>query len=125
MSPDLGERELQEWIDAYGRAWETRDADAAAALFTTGARYYETPYSEPFPGSAGVRDYWAGVTADQGDITFTSRTIAVTGRTGIAHWNTKLTVVSSGTPVELDGLFVLEIGEDGLCSSLREWWHAR
>jgi hypothetical protein len=25
--------------------------------------------------------------------------------------------------VRLDGVFVLEFSEDGLCRSLREWWH--
>lgn len=117
--------DFETWLAAYGRAWEDRDADAAAALFGADARYYETPYSEPFSGPDGVRDYWARVTADQRDVSFESAPIAVQGSVGIASWRATFSVHSTGARVELNGVFVLEFDGDGRCALLREWWHVR
>lgn len=117
--------DLGRWLSRYGQAWEARDADAVAGLFTEDARYFETPYAEPFKGRDGVKQYWSTVTADQRDVDFESETIGVVGRTGIARWSARFKLASSGGSVELNGVFLLEFDDAGQCSSLREWWHAR
>lgn len=122
---ELTAAELDSWLDAYEEAWENKDADAAANLFSADARYFETPYSDPFEGPDGVRDYWSGVTADQRDIDFRYSSIAVGGNTGIASWSATFTTISGGVNVELNGVFVLEFDENKRCTLLREWWHAR
>jgi hypothetical protein len=113
---------VMEWLAAYGLAWETRDADAAAALFTENSTYQENPFEEAFAGRTGIRDYWSRVTADQRDVSFTSNVINTFGRSAVAHWSARFTSASSGAIVDLDGVFVLEFDESDLCSSLREWW---
>jgi hypothetical protein len=52
-----------EWLAACRDAWLRRDAAAAAALFTEDATYAQQPYQEAFASRAGLRDYWARVTA--------------------------------------------------------------
>ncbi len=115
--------DLSNWLEAYGEAWESRDADAAANIFSEDATYQVTPYEEPHVGQDGVRDYWAGVTESQRDVQFEHQAISVTGNTGIAHWSATFEVAPDGTTLELDGIFVLEFDEDGKCQRLREWWH--
>jgi hypothetical protein len=61
----------------------------------------------------------------QTDIDFEARVVAVLARTVIAHWTAAFTRIASGTRVALDGVFTLEFNGDGLCSTLREWWHRR
>lgn len=117
--------ELEQWLTRYGEAWENRDADKVGDLFAANAVYYETPYAEPFRGRKGVRDYWSSVTADQRDVSFRSEVVGIAGDTGVARWNAKFKLASSGASVELDGVFLLEFDGSGLCTSLREWWHAR
>ena len=114
---------LSNWLDAYGAAWETRDADAAAKIFSEDATYQVTPYEEPHVGQEGVRNYWAGVTENQRNVQFEHEAISVTGNTGIAHWSAMFEVAPDGTAIELNGIFVLEFDEHGNCRSLREWWH--
>ncbi len=121
----LTQAKLEAWLASYGNAWETRDADLAARLFTPDATYHEMPFDAPKAGRAGIREYWAGVTADQRDVQFDSNVIAVNGNTGVAHWSAKLKLASNGAALELDGVFVLEFDANGLCTSLREWWHVR
>jgi ketosteroid isomerase-like protein len=111
------------WLKSYQAAWETRDADKAAKLFTADATYQEDPYQKPFLGQKGIHDYWAGVTKDQSNIKFTSEVLAVAGANGIAHWHAEFDRISNGKHCKLDGIFVLEFTKDGLVKSLREWWH--
>ena len=74
----LSTAKLESWLSGYREAWEKRDAERAAQLFTENARYQEMPFDAPKSGRAGIREYWTGVTADQRDIEFKSQAIAVT-----------------------------------------------
>jgi len=121
----LTEAALAAWLDRYRQAWEQRDPDGAAALFTENAAYHEMPFDAPKAGRAGIREYWAQVTADQRDIAFDSSVVAVNGPTGVARWSARFTLASNGARVELDGIFVLTFEPGNLCSELREWWHVR
>ena len=114
---------VEAWLGRYKEAWEQRDPDRAAALFTENAPYHETPFDAPKAGRSGIRDYWAKVTADQRDVAFKSNVVAITARTAVARWSARLT--ASGTRVELDGVFLLAFDANGLCKELREWWHVR
>lgn len=112
------------WLGRYKEAWEQRDAQRAAALFTENAAYHEMPFDAPKAGRSGIRDYWTTVTADQRNIAFTSQVVAVTGSTAVARWSSRFTLASNGARVELDGVFILTF-EGELVSELREWWHVK
>ena len=122
---ELSVAELGAWLSGYESAWETKSPDAVAQLFVSGALYYETPYAEPFRGLDGIREYWSNVTADQRDIDFQADIVGTVGNTGIARWSATFTSMSSSAEVELNGVFLLEFDQDGLCAVLREWWHVR
>jgi len=47
----MTEEMVRSWLDAYGRAWETRDPEAVVRLFTEDGTYQETPFVEPMAGS--------------------------------------------------------------------------
>jgi ketosteroid isomerase-like protein len=123
MADELTMSALSNWLDAYGEAWESRDADAAAKIFSEDANYHVTPYEDPHVGQDGVRNYWAGVTENQRNVQFEYQTLSVTGNTGIAHWSANFDVAPDGPHIELNGIFVLEFDADGKCRRLREWWH--
>ena len=116
---------VEKWLAGYERAWEQRDPARAAELFTATASYHEMPFETPKAGQAGIREYWAQVTADQRDIDFRSQVIAVNGQTAVAHWSATFTVASTGARMALDGMFVLTFDGSGRCSELREWWHLK
>jgi D-3-phosphoglycerate dehydrogenase len=115
----------ESWLQRYGEAWRRRSPDLAAALFAEDCRYFETPFDEPAIGRQGVWDYWQAVPEGQTDIDFEARVIGVFAQTVVAHWTAAFTRIASGTKVELDGVFMLEFNDEGLCSALREWWHRR
>lgn len=116
---------LEAWLGRYGSAWEARDPALAASLFAPDATYHEMPFDAPMVGRDSISAYWARVTADQRDVAFRARLIAVTGDTGIAEWAATFRSASSGATIELSGVFVLAFDGSGLCTALREWWHVR
>ncbi|MBA3424443.1 MAG: nuclear transport factor 2 family protein [Rubrobacter sp.] len=120
----MDRRSFESWLDAYGRAWEDRDPEAAR-LFTGDAAYYGTPFDEPARGREGISEYWAGATGSQRDIRFYSEILAIMEDRGIARWNVTFMRLSSNTPVELDGIFLVELDGDGFCTEFREWWHSK
>ncbi len=111
------------WLKKYGRAWEEGAPHLASELFTDDCSYFETPFSEPEIGRNGVFKYWQAVPDSQSNVTFHYRVLAVQAQTVIAHWYASFTRIPSRTRVNLDGMFVLEFADTGLCSTLREWWH--
>ncbi len=119
----MNEAELRTWLEGYRLAWEARDPEAAAALFSEDARYYETPFLGPARGRDGVRDYWVNATRNQSDVTFSYEIVFVSGDRGVVRWWARFRRVSSGVTASLDGVFLLEFNDEGLCRELREWWH--
>jgi ketosteroid isomerase-like protein len=115
--------DLKTWLDAYGRAWERRDAQAVVELFAEEATYQETPFVEPLRGRAAIREYWTdAVVQAQQQIRFGYQILAVTEDSGIAHWWASFVRVSTKAQVKLDGIFLLTFASGNLCRELREWW---
>lgn len=116
--------ELEIWLQAYGRAWESRDPRAASELFAEQIRYYETPFAEPAVGRQGVSEYWASATHGQRDVFFSFEVVTLAANTGVVRWSAELTRAASGCRRMLDGVFLLRFDDAGLCTELREWWHS-
>jgi hypothetical protein len=55
-APGMESNHFDSWLAAYGRAWERRDAQAFAALFTPDVRYHWTPFEEPRVGRDAVAE---------------------------------------------------------------------
>ena len=112
---------LQKWIDGYRIAWETRDPDGAAALFTEDCSYRSNIFEEPHVGRQGVEEYWAGVTAAQSDVRVKMGQPFVDGRRVTVEFWVNMKV--EGADVTLPGCLLLDFDQDWLCSNLREYWH--
>jgi hypothetical protein len=70
-------------------------------------------------------EYWSAATRDQSDITFSWQIVSLIKNVGVVHWHSAFKRTSSNIRVELDGVFVLEFDDRGLCRALREWWHRK
>jgi len=111
------------WLDAYGRAWTSRDPRAAADLFAADGIYQVTPFVEPMRGREAIFDYWTHVTQTEQDIQFAYEILALTPEQGIARWRASFVRVPPGLQTKLDGIFLISLDENGRCHALREWWH--
>jgi ketosteroid isomerase-like protein len=111
----------EEWIEAYGRAWEGREPEAAVALFTEDAVYRAHPFREPHRGTEGIRAYWAHATATQAEVRVRFGMPIVSGERVAVEWWT--TMRAEGEEVTIPGCLLLRFARDGRCEELREYWH--
>ncbi|HEX6331310.1 MAG TPA: nuclear transport factor 2 family protein [Actinomycetota bacterium] len=109
------------WLEAYRRAWEDKDAEAAAALFDGKSTYRSNIFEAPYEGPDGVRLYWHDVTRSQADVRVRMGRPYVDGnRVAAEFWTTMLV---DGAETTLPGCLLLHFGDNGLCVSLHEYWH--
>jgi len=85
MLTDMDLHSLKSWLDSYGRAWETKNPEAAGVLFTEDASYQESPYDEPMRGRSAIVEYWSHVSHTQEDIHFNHEIIALTSHVATVH----------------------------------------
>jgi len=114
---------FKHWLDAYGRAWVSRDPQAAAQLFADDGSYQVTPFVAPLCGCQAIFGYWAEVTQTEENIRFDFEILAVTPDFGIARWWASFVRIPPGLKTQLDGVFLISLDGAGLCKSLKEWWH--
>lgn len=126
MKYKLKKKTFEEWLIAYGYAWELGDTTAIDALFSATALYYETPFTEPRKGTEAISQYWSeGAGKSQRNIQFKFDILDIIGNMGIAHWKAIFARVPSEIKVELDGILTAEFEKHGACYIFREWWHSR
>jgi ketosteroid isomerase-like protein len=115
---------LTEWLDAYGKAWEELDAEAASALFTEDAVYQWGPFGRRLRGRLMIREAWAEAVETQRNVKFGYEVITATGSGGIARWWSSADLPADGVRSRTEGIFRLAFDETGLCTSLEEWFNS-
>ena len=109
------------WLEAYRRAWEGKDGDAAAALFAEDSTYRSNIFEAPYEGRDGVRTYWTEATRTQEDVRVLMGAPFVDGdRVAAEFWTT---MRNDGAEITLPGCLLLRFDTDGRCTTLREYWH--
>ena len=111
------------WLEKYGHAWEVRDANTVADLYTEDGTYQVTPFVEPMRGRAAILDYWKHLAQTEENIQFGYEILALTPDHGIARWWASFVIVPQQSKTKLDGIFVVALDDQGRCSRLREWGH--
>ncbi len=114
---------FKSWLDAYGQAWENRNPETAAALFTEDGSYQVMPFLEPMRGRKAIFEYWSEVARTQENIRFAYEILVANAELNIARWSASFVIVPPGLQTQLDGIFLISLDEEGRCRSLREWWH--
>jgi ketosteroid isomerase-like protein len=112
---------LRWWLERFARAWEARDPELAAPLFTERALFRETPFDEPLVGVDEIRAHWSGLPPALSDIGFTYEILAVTESGDIVHWRGSYTRADRDARVEVDGILSISLDGEGRCRDFREW----
>jgi hypothetical protein len=115
---------LTQWLDAYGKAWEERDPEAASQLFTEDAIYQWGPFGRKLRGRVMVREAWAEAVEQQENIEFGYEVLTATASGGIVRWWCSNDTPDRKVRERVEGIFRLAFEESGLCTSLEEWWNA-
>ncbi len=128
----LTAQHVQDWLDAYARAWETYDPDQIAGLFSEHAEYRWHPYDEPELGRDAIVHAWInpGGNASDRDAPGTYlgeyRPYAVDGNRAVAIGTS--TYWTDAARSKVDRMYynnwLLEFDDDGRCSSFTEYYMA-
>lgn len=116
-------RVFEDWLQAYGHAWEAQDSAAFAARFADHCRYYWSPFVPVIEGPDAVADAFNEAIAKQNNIRFRYTVIDWSDRTGTSHWQCSF-ARADGTEVIIDGILRAILDDDDLCEEFHEWWHS-
>ena len=111
-------------MEEYRRAWETRDAELAASLFTEDATYQENPFNELLRGREAIRDYWEQATANHREVRFRWKLLASVANLYLVEWECEFLRPDAGRRLELRGVMLIELRGERI-ASFREFWHRR
>ena len=65
---------VEEWLDAYGRAWADGDPEQITQLFSEEATYRDSLFDAAMKGWAAIRQNWQnGAAAAQESVTFAAQ----------------------------------------------------
>jgi ketosteroid isomerase-like protein len=112
------------WLEAYGTAWESKETSAFVRLFSPDVTYHWTPFDAPQEGREQLAEAFESAIARQKNIAFGSTVLAIDGRRALAHWRCSFERSESERRVQLDGIFLIEFGDERKCTLFREWWHS-
>ncbi len=110
-------------MQRLGEAWENRDAQAAANLFSTDVSYREDPFGEPLRGREEVERYWREMIAEQEEVSVSFEVLAVTAERAVVNWQAHYTDAKTRERAVVNGVSVGRFNREGLCREWLEWWH--
>jgi ketosteroid isomerase-like protein len=105
----MSEQTANRFIEALGRLEAARELDTIVGLFAPECEVGNVVSPEKFRGREGAREFWGAKYRDTfGEVRSTFRNVFVTAKGAVLEWTTEGTA-SDGTPVNYDGVSILEI----------------
>ncbi|MFB3916188.1 MAG: nuclear transport factor 2 family protein [Terriglobales bacterium] len=122
--PLLRTADTDKFLASFKEAWETRNAELAASLFTRDAYYRKDPFDAPIVGREAIHDYWHLATSVQKDVHFTVTNAFRSGYVLVAEWICTYCQRENGHRRELAGMFVADFYGKQV-RNFRAYWHSR
>jgi len=106
------------------RAWQAKDADAMAALFTEDATEQVDPFKTPMRGRENLRKGFGWWMKDQQEIHISIGNVDVIGNRFYAEVDAAWVIASTGERIQERGLLVCDMEGDHV-GTMREFWKTR
>jgi len=106
------------WADAYKRAWEADEPDAAAALYRSDCVFRSAPFREPEPPIDYTRRVFPEARAE--DVHF-GEPVEEGDRASVEWWATLVT--PDGQEQAIAGCSMLRFDDEGFVVEARDYWH--
>jgi ketosteroid isomerase-like protein len=104
----MSEQLAEKFIEALGRLETERDLEAIVSLFAPDCEVGNVVSPEKFQGRDGAREFWGAKYRDTfGEVRSTFRNVFATDTRAALEWTTEGTA-SDGTPLNYDGVSILE-----------------
>ena len=106
------------WAEAYKRAWEAHEPDAAGALYRRDCVFRSAPFREPGDPLDYARRVYAEARAE--NVHF-GEPVEEGDRATVEWWATL--VADDGTEQVIAGCSMLRFDDEGLVAESRDYWH--
>ncbi len=116
-------KQFQKWLSGLKIAWEEKNPSLLKNILAKNVKYYEVPGEKPYTSIDSVIKLWQEVPATQNDIKFDYKIIDVNKNIGIAHWTASFVRINKNKRTHLNGIFVIKLIKEGLCTEFRQWWY--
>lgn len=115
---------VQDWLDAYVRAWQTYDREEISALFGENASYSFGPFGEPVVGRDRIVESWMEDRDAPGTWEARYEPMAVDGNMAVANGRSTYFEDATRTRVtrRYDNVYFIWFDADGRCVEFREWY---
>ncbi|MGE5265430.1 MAG: nuclear transport factor 2 family protein [Acidobacteriota bacterium] len=120
----MDEQVARQWLDALASAWQNKDSDGMAALFTPDATEQVDPFQTPIHGRENLRKGFEWWMKDHRDVHIAFGKVDVIGQRFYAEVDARWTNTSSGENFQERGLLVCDMQAD-LVRAMREFWKTR
>lgn len=110
--------DVERWVQAYRRAWETNNAQDVASLFSDDAQYFTEPFAQPWEGRDTIVGNWLERKDEPGTTTFSFEVLAVDGDLGVVRGETEY----RDPPRRYANLWLVRLQPDGRASLFTEYW---
>ena len=111
-------------IDTFGNGWARGNVELLLSVFTPGAVFVETPFSEPLRGIEAIRSYWLETPYNQSEATFTSGEIYVAGPWFSTEFRCVFRRRRTGQWIDARGAIFCET-EGERISEMRMYWNRK
>jgi len=117
----MTKEEATKLIEIYGKAWETKDPELVASIFTDDATY-DDPREKENIGIEEIKKYWESkVIGEQDEIKFELKHVWIDGDTVLAEWHATFKDIKRKLFVDMNEIAIFTT-RDGKFSSLREYY---
>ncbi len=117
----MTENDFDTWASKFGGAWAMLDPTGALSMLSKDVEYYETAFSPPCKNFDEVEKLWRVITTNQENVTFKHDVVMTQGNMGLIHWRVTRTTVPEGANQEFDGVFLVRLNDEGLCTMFKQW----
>ena len=120
----MTEQQFKDWLEKLKNIWETRNPNGILDLVAEKFIWHETPFEKSITTKENLLQEWQAVLA-QDEIKVTYEILNVENNIGIAHWNATFTRLSLNEKTELDGIFKINLNENGKCTEFHQWYNSK
>jgi ketosteroid isomerase-like protein len=114
---------LEEWVQAYLKAWASDDPADIAALFTEEARYFTEPYAKPWVGRGKIVAEWIARGDSGTEWSFEHKIVAECEDAGVVRGVTRYGPEAPGEMGKTyHNLWLVRLDPEGRAREFTEWW---
>lgn len=118
----MTQKQLYNWVNKFMKGWENQNPTEVMLLFDRiKLSYFESAVKPPITSWEKVNKLWQVVPNNQRNVKLTWKIVAFNNEFGIINWQLKRFFIPANKDQLVDGIFIVTLNSDGLCTYFNQW----